>query len=82
MSNILISGAPNESFGGTVQFQYAPGNGDITIEAAHEGMPLAPLKTITSAEGADPDFEAFEDVRLGPGTYVVTLTGNATCSAW
>lgn len=82
MSNLITSGVPIESSGGYVQFQFIPGSGDITVEAAHEGMPLSLLRTITSSEGAAADFEAFEDIRLGPGTYVVTLTGDAQCSTW
>lgn len=81
MSNI-ISGEPVEAFGGYVQFQFVPGTGDITIEAAHKGMPLSHVKTVTAADAAADGFEAFEDIRLGAGTFVVTLSGDAQCSSW
>lgn len=78
--NKVISGQVEFTYGGNKHVQFAPNDGDIVIEAAHEGMPLAHLKTVTAADALVEGFEPFELIKLQKGSYKVTLTLNAECS--
>jgi hypothetical protein len=76
----VVSGQEEFTYGGNKHVQFAPNDGTIVIEAAHEGMPLAHLKTVTKEDALAEGFESFELIKLQKGRYKVTLTLNAQCS--
>jgi hypothetical protein len=76
----VISEQEEFTYGGLKHVQFAPNNGTIVFEAAHEGMPLGHVKTVTKEDALAEGFEPFEFIELRKGRYKVTLTLDAECS--